>query len=194
MSPSSAGRRFLAVPLALAGLLRLRLTFAAGVQAQESASFRLSEFALNSGGHPADGVSMSSTSFRISLDALGQGVSGLGLAGGGFSLEGGFVPPYVPPGEVATILFTAQATLDWEPAPAASAYNLYRGELPVSGSPEYGTCTQPDLATPVAVDSEAPVAGAGFIYLVTAVNRLHEEGTRGFDTEGVERNDTELCP
>ena len=48
--------------------------------AQASASYKLQEHVLNSGGNPDAGSVLASPGFRIRLDAIGEGVTGPGLA------------------------------------------------------------------------------------------------------------------
>ncbi|RMH70289.1 MAG: hypothetical protein D6685_00265, partial [Bacteroidetes bacterium] len=79
--------------------------------ARQSASCRMDEHVLNQGGRPADGVTASSASYRVSLGSLGESVT----------------------------------------------------------------------------DSDPIAPGGGFFYLVTARNRLDEEGTKGRDSAGSER-------
>lgn len=43
-------------------------------------------------------------------------------------------------------------------------------------------------------DPLAPSAGTGFFYLVTARNRLDEEGPKGFQSLGVEEPNPDPCP
>ena len=45
------------------------------VLAQESASFKLTEYTFNAGGTPADGAQPTSSSFRITFDSIGDAVS-----------------------------------------------------------------------------------------------------------------------
>ena len=97
--------------------------------AQQSASFELSEHVFNNGGRPAGGQVAASTSFRITLDAVGDSVTPAHLVGGDIDLGGGFVTVYPPPGEVVELLFTSHDTLVWTPEPSTGVYNLYRGLL-----------------------------------------------------------------
>ena len=47
------------------------------VLAQESASYKLNEHTFNSGGNPSDGVVLTSASYKITLDAIGDSVTEL---------------------------------------------------------------------------------------------------------------------
>src|SRR6185503_7363715 len=59
--------------------------------AQTSASYKLTEFALNSGGDPSNATSAGSASFRIRLDAIGDAVVATGLSSASHRMDGGFV-------------------------------------------------------------------------------------------------------
>jgi hypothetical protein len=62
-------------------VLVLLLSLAAGqALAQSSASYSVSDHTLNAGGHPQQGQILFSASFRVSLDALGEAVTGHGLS------------------------------------------------------------------------------------------------------------------
>jgi hypothetical protein len=59
----------------------------------------------------------------------------------------------------------------------------------------YGQCEQQDLTDATATDTDTPSAPReGFFYLVTANNRLGEEGTKGWDSADVERPNPVPCP
>ena len=45
-----------------------------------------------------------------------------------------------------------------------------------------------------AVDDTLPSTGTGLFYLVTGVNRLREEGTKGRSSSGTERANPLPCP
>lgn len=160
--------------------------------AQQSASFKLTEHAMNAGGHPADGVVLGSTSYRIRLDAIGDSVVAAALSSASFHMDAGFVSAYPPPGEVQAVRFTGKTGLSWDPEKSTGVYNLYRS--PVSALPgDYGACLQGSVASASASDAQSPVVGAAYFYLVTAENRLGEEGTRGYASGGTERIGTP-CP
>jgi hypothetical protein len=179
----------------LVAVLALGLLLATPTLAQESASYRLEEHALNAGGHPADGVTPASASFRVSLDALGQGVLGRELTSASYILDGGFVSAYPPPGEVSGLLLTDEQTLIWDPERSVGHYNLYRDRLSALADLSYGQCEQWGLTATTATDSDVPSpAGDGYFYLVTAANRLREEGTKGWDSSQAERSGPGACP
>jgi hypothetical protein len=181
--------------LTLLSLLAFGLALAPNARAQQSASYRLEEHALNAGGRPVDGVRAFSASFVVSLDALGQGVLGRGLSSASYRMEGGLVSAYPPPGEVTGLFLTDTETLVWDPEPSVGHYNLYRDLLSSLSGLGYGQCEQQGLTAATATDADVPSsAGEGYFYLVTAANRLHEEGTKGWDSSAVERSNSEACP
>ena len=161
--------------------------------AQQSASFDLEEGVLNSGGSPTDGVAPASVSFSLSLDALGSAVA-IPLSGGAYTLEGGFVAAYLPPLEVTGLDFVDIDTLSWNPERAAGSYRLYRGELASLSGLGYGSCLLANILPPTAEEASVPASGEGFFYLVTSTNRLYEEGSKGSDSNGVERPNPAACP
>jgi len=165
--------------IVVAGLILL-----SGVaHAQQRASYKLTESVLNAGGHPANGVVLASTSYRIRLDAIGDAVLPRALASAAYAMDGGFVSAYPPPGEVRNLRFTAKTVLSWDPEKAGGGYDIYRN----------AACQQGNVGTAQASDAAIPGVGSVFAYLVTAENRLGEEGTRGFQSNGVERTGVP-CP
>ena len=151
--------------------------------AQQSANFKLTEHVLNAGGHPSGGVVMASTSFKVTLDALGESVVQGGMTSASYHMDASFASAYPPPGEVAGLLFTDDQTLSWSAERSAGVYDLYRDNT----SDGYGNCEQEDVPGPPATDSSTPAAGNVFFYLVTVKNRLGEEGTKGFRSDEIER-------
>lgn len=185
------GDRNLSTLLVIAGAALIAALPAA---AQESASYRLTEHVFNAGGHPSDGVVFASASYRVTLDAIGEGVLGRGLSSGSYRMEAGFVPVYPPPGEATGLLFSDRTTLVWSPEPSVGAYNLYRDLVSNLSGLGYGDCEQYDLPDETATDADAPPVGDGYFYLVTAANRLDEEGSKGQDSDGAERGNPDACP
>jgi hypothetical protein len=173
-------------------LLALLLTTAA--TAQQSANFKLEEQAFNSGGNPEGGVVLSSASFKITLDSIGESVAERGLGSDSFGLDSGFAARYRPPGEVYELRFTDSSTLRWHADASVGWYNLYRDLMSNISTLGYGDCEQYDLTTETTTDTEPVPADDGYFYLVTAENRLGEEGTKGFDSDDVERLNLVLCP
>jgi len=161
---------------------------------QESASYKLQESVLNAGGNPSDGAILASTSFRVTLDSVGEPLLGRALSSGSFRLDGGFVSAYPPPSEVVGLRFDDRSTLAWLSEPSVGVYNLYRDLLSALGGGGYGDCSQRDLPEPGATDAGAPPAGNGWFYLATAKNRLREEGTMGKNSAGTERPNLAPCP
>jgi hypothetical protein len=162
---------------------------------QESPSYRLTEHSFNAGGRPNDGGTASSASFLLSLDALGQETVGRPLGSASYRMEGGFVSAYPPPGEATGLLFLDADTLAWDPEPSAGHYNLYRDLLSSLAGLGYGQCEEHGLTTTTTTDTDIPSpAGEGYFYLVTAANRLREEGTKGWDSDLGERPNPNACP
>jgi hypothetical protein len=160
--------------------------------AQESANFKLREHVINAGGHP-DAGTLVSPAFRMRLDALGEGLTAAGLFSATWRMDAGFTSGYTPPGEVTNLRFSDASTLVWNPERSIGTYALYRGILR-DFLPAYGFCRQSDLLEETAVDLDRPVVGAGFYYHVTGRNRLREEGTKGFNSAGIERPNPGPCP
>jgi hypothetical protein len=162
--------------------------------AQSSASYRIDEKTLNEGGRPAQGVVSTSASYRISLDAIGGPVAGMTMSAPSFHLGGGFTPAFPPPGEVDGLQVLAdRQTIVWSPEPAATAYNVYSGLLSSLPGP-FGVCAIARVAGTSAIDATLPTPGTGLFYLVTGVNRLREEGTKGRTSNGTERANPSPCP
>lgn len=134
-----------------------------------------------------------SASFMVSLDAIGDGVHLAGASSASYQMDAGFVIAYPPPLEVLNLAFTSETTLVWSPEKSVGRYNVYRGLL--SSLPGgYGVCLAANVPSESLTDADVPPAGQGFFYLVTAENRLGEEGTKGHDSHGVERVNATPCP
>ena len=89
--------------------------------------------------------------------------------------------------------FTSASAFGWNPEPSVGAYNVYRGL--VSGLPSsYGACFASGLTAVSATDAATPAAGQCYFYLVTAENRLAEEGTLGKKSDGTPRPNASPCP
>ena len=162
--------------------------------AQTSPSFKLTEHTLNAGGHPAQGAALASASYHVTLDALGGPVARAGLASASFRADAGFVASYPPPGEVVGLRIAAdKSTWSWNAERSVGSYNLYRDLLQALPG-TYGTCLQSALATNTWVDPSKPPLGKGWFYIVTARNRLREEGTKGRGSSGAERPNAAPCP
>ena len=164
------------------------------ILAQSSASYRLKEHVFNAGGRPAETVVATSPGFRLSLESIGEALARRGQTGGAYRLDGGFLPSYPPPGEVVLLdILDDHQTLTWSAEPASTAYNIYTGSL--EGLPgTYGTCAVTRIADTSWADPSAPSPESGVFYLVTGENRLWEEGTKGFASNGTERPNPAPCP
>ena len=178
----------------IAPLLAL-LCIAGLAGAQESTNYKLNEHTLNEGGNPDGGAVLTSASYKLTLDAIGDSVAQGGtLSSASYKAEAGFVPPYPPPGETLNLLFTDAQTLVWGSEKSIGSYNLYRDLLSNLSGINYGGCQQPGLAANTATDASAPPAGQTYFYVVTAENRLEEEGTMGEDSAPAERPNNSPCP
>jgi len=82
-------------------------------QAQTSASFKVTEHVVNSGGHPHDGSRPASASFAISHGAIGDAAGRGILSSASYRGDGGFVVRYAPPGEVNGVRFVDKINLAW---------------------------------------------------------------------------------
>jgi len=174
------------------GVLLVALPFP--IFAQSSPSHTQTEHVFNAGGRPAQAVTSSSPTYRISLDAIGEPIAGRILTGASYRVGAGLSAAYPPPGEVDGLqILSDRQTLVWSPDPSSTVYNVYSGLLSALPGP-YGTCALAQVAGTSAVDSTEPSAGTGLFYLVTGVNRLREEGTKGRASSGTERANPLPCP
>lgn len=161
--------------------------------AQTSASFKLQESVINGGGNPLQGSQLSSASYRVELDSIGEAVVGVGASSSSYRMDSAFVSAYPPPGETLGLRFSNKATLLWNPEKSIGRYELYRGAI--SSLPgTWGACLAANLASATSTDSQLPGLGTGYFYLVTARNRLSEEGTKGKRSSGSTRTNTNPCP
>jgi hypothetical protein len=164
---------------------------ARGTPAQSSTNYQNQEHTVNSGGNPSP--VLTSTNYSVTLSSIGDGLSGPGMSSTGYSMDGGFPAPYPPPGEVLDLQFASKASFGWDPEVSVGSYSVYRGL--VSGlSSGYGTCLAQGLTSTQATDATTPSAGQCFFYLVTAENRIAEEGTLGNQSNGTPRPNTAPCP
>lgn len=160
--------------------------------AQTSPSYNLEEYRMNQGGDPRGGVALQSASYQVSLDAVGDSVGGPGPTSASYNLDSG-VEALQPPGEVVNLRFTSKTTLTWDAELSVGSYNLYRAvrsDLPTGP----GSCLQSALASPTGTDASDPGSGICWYYLVTAENRIREEGTSGRDSAGTVRPNPTPCP
>lgn len=177
--------------------------------AQQRQSYTLSTNVVNQGGAPEDRSSVpSSSGYSLGYAAIGEGILRVGMASASYQMDVGFLTPYAPPGEVAPcdgpmgvpcspkLEFTSKEDMEWPWAPWAVRYNLYRGVRDDPGlfDPNYGQGLECKFPTNHQTDKQVPNAGEVLFYLVTGDNRLHEEGTKGWDTFGTERPNPTGCP
>ena len=160
----------------------------------QQASYQIKEYVINTGGDPTDGVVLTSSSYRITLDSIGESITTEKLSGVSFSLDGGFAMAFPPPTEVRGLVFDDDETLRWLSNRSASLYNLYRDDTGSVVGGGYGECLQLGLSQPTTNDFDPPAPGESFFYLVTSVNRLSEEGTKGWDSFGAVRPNPNPCP
>jgi hypothetical protein len=160
---------------------------------QTSSSFNLREHVLNSGGDPFQGSVLSAPHYRIKLDAIGDGASRTALSSRSVRMDGGFVVAYPPPGEVGGVAFQDKTTLLWNAEPSVGRYELYRDAIALLPG-DFGACLMPGIALPTAGDATTPATGSGYFYIVTARNRLGEEGTKGYRSDGTRRPNPTPCP
>jgi hypothetical protein len=160
--------------------------------AQTSSSYKMTEATFDAGGDPANGAFAASASFRIRLDAIGGAVAGLRVAGPTRHLSAGLPADNAPPGEVLNVHWTDPQSLAWSPEKSVGTYNLYRGSVGTFSG--FGSCLLSDLTTESASDTAVPAAMNAFFYLVTADNRLGEEGTKGSTSSGALRSNPVPCP
>ena len=172
-------------------ILFLSALAAGPILAQSSTHYRLDPGAFNAGGHPAQGVTMESASYRISLDSLAEDVVSVNLASGSYQVDSGWAPAYRPPGLVEGLRFVSKDTLEWDPATGVRSYNLYRDKLRYLD--DYGICREQNLTSTTAYDPESADPGVALFYLVTAENSLNEEGGKGSNSDG-ELRQGHSCP
>ncbi len=161
--------------------------------AQESASYKVTDYTFNVGVDPDQGIAPASASFKISLDSLGDGIVATGLAGASYQVGTGHIGAYAPADEVSGLAFDDAQTLSWSNENSVGTYNLYRDLLSNLSGLGFGQCEQQALPSSTTTDTDTPGTGDAFFYLVTAVNRIDEEGTKGAQSDGTGRAGT-VCP
>jgi hypothetical protein len=174
--------------------LAVCMVWSAAAVAQQSASFKLHEQSFNAGGHPRDGAMLASTSFRITLDSIGDALAEPLATSTSFHMAGGFASSYPPPGEVLGLDFADESILGWETEGSVGTYALYRAATTTLPGLAYGACLDSGLTDESYTDLDLPSAGQAYFYLVTARNLLGEEGTKGNDSSGAERANPAPCP
>lgn len=176
------------------GLFLLAPFLVSGALAQVSASFQVTESIWNAGGHPQDGMVLTSSRFRVTLDGIGESAPPVPMRSASYTAVLGFVGQFPSPGEVGGLELLDAVSLTWASERSAGAYNVYRDDLGALPGGGYGTCWQAGLVAPAATDPQAPASGRGAFYLVTVENRLGEESTKGRASDGTERSNTAPCP
>jgi len=174
-------------------MLLVALLLSSPALAQQGPNFKLEEHTLNAGGHPLDGTDLASAGFRLTLGALGEIVA-VGPSGLSFRLDAGFAGAYPPPLPVANLRFADATTLLWDPERSVGAYNLYQGAVTRPFDPGYGLCQTPGVPVATAAVAAVPPVGQALFVLVTAENRLSEEGIKGSDSAGATRANSSPCP
>jgi hypothetical protein len=162
-------------------------------RAQTSANFKVAESVINAGGNPNDATRPASASFRVSFAAIGDAAMRSAPSSTSYRGDVGLIARYRPPGEVQSLRFLDKVNLAWNHEPSMGTYNLYRNTLATLPG-NFGGCYQSALSQPQFGEIDMPLAGPGWFYLVTARNRLREEGTKGTMTGGAVRSNTSPCP
>jgi hypothetical protein len=170
----------------------IALIAASSTMAQTSANYRMTEHVFNNGGSPMDGAIPASPNLKITLDAIGDSLIHPTLSSPNYHMDGGFIGGYPPPGETLGLRFIGPVTMQWDPEPSVGIYNLYRGDISALSGLGYGSCEQYGITGQTANDSTPPTPA--FFYLVTAENRLGEEGTKGYDSGNSQRPNPAACP
>lgn len=147
-------------------------------------SFKIEGSTFNAGGHPDEGTILTSSNYRMTLDALGGSAGAGALGSTSWRMEAGLTPGYRPPGEVVNLRFDDATTLRWDAEPSAALYHVYDGD----------TCVPPALNQTMTTITATPGPGGVFTYLVTAENGLGEEGIRGYRSDGSGRTNPTPCP
>ena len=171
----------------------LAAAMASSVRAQSSTNYQLTQGVINCGGDPQNGTVLASTSYQVTLDAIGDTVAGGPLSSSSYTTDVGLPPSLKPPGEVLDLRFIDKATLSWEPEHSVGTYSVYRGAVSVLPG-GYGACQASGLTTEQATDTDLPASGQCFFYLVTARNFISEEGTKGSTSAGDPRPNPSPCP
>ena len=86
--------------------------------------------------------------------------------------------------------------MQWTALPAAVSYHVYRGDLASLGCGFLGDCRDDldaDLTDLTLADSEVPLPGEAFFYLVTGVDGGENESVLGASACGI-RDNTVPCP
>lgn len=104
--------------------------------------------------------------------------------------------PVGVPGEVEDARWPGPLAMEWNAAPAAVSYHVYRGDLASLACGSFGDCRDDldsDLTDLTLADSEVPLPGQAFFYLVTGVDGGGNESVLGTSACGI-RSNTAPCP
>jgi len=168
----------------------LFLLFCSHLFSQSSSNYQNKEYVFNCGSNPAP--VLSSSNYKITLSSICDGIFQTGLSSSNYKIDSGFIASFPPPEEVLNLRFTSKTNFLWDPEKSVGVYNVYRGNLSSLPS-SYGTCFG-TVSTNSATDTSTPPTGQGYFYLVTAENRIGEEGTMGFQSNGTRRTNGSPCP
>lgn len=157
---------------------------------QQSASFKIEQGTFNNGGNPVP--VLSSPEGQVTLDCVGDSLSATGASSPSYRTDPGLPAEYRPPGEVLNMMFSDKVTFNWNAEASVGTYNVYRGDLADLAS-GYGACLSQGLNATLAIDTETPPSGRCYFYLVTAENRVAEEGTMGKRSDGTQRVNPSPC-
>lgn len=163
---------------------------------QSGEQFVISEYTFDQGGLPTSGIEAGSASFLHSPSSIGAAVGTARIASASFSIDGGFAAGLLPPGEVRDLLFDSTVDLRWRASPAAGLYRLYRASLDTLSGGGYGDCLASDLGSSSTTDDDPVAPADGFFYLVTVVDRLGREGSKGQSIQSGMSNERggNVCP
>jgi len=120
-------------------VLALSICLCSIASAQSSPSYRLEESTMNAGGHPRNGIGLSSANYRMSLDAIGETPIAPVLFSTAYSMDVGFARCFPPPREVQQITVLDKTMFAWTPERSVGTYRVYRA-----------TCMSCPLATALA--------------------------------------------
>ena len=70
------------------------LFFVPYLPAQTSANYQIEQGTFNNGGNPSP--ELVSAGYRMTLDAIGDGLAATGLSSGSYEMDPGFPPAYAP--------------------------------------------------------------------------------------------------
>ena len=177
-------------PISVLALVALACLPARG---QSSASYKLNEQSVNAGGDPRNGIALVAPSYRVTFDSIGAPLAGVGCTSASYRIEAGFPAALAPPGEVEGLEFVSSTMLAWSPERSAQSYAIYRSTVDALDV-STGDCFASYVTGEGAIDSSAPSAGSAYFYLVTSRNRLGEEGTKGYQSNGTVRTAAPACP